>query len=121
MKRDIEEPSTNLTTQPLPECQSETIVVIGAGVAGLSAARELKAVGYQVTVLEARDRIGGRVWTSHHLGVPVDLGASSIHNADEGNPLIQLLPSRQKNTYCGSDQKCDRILAKPRSLLSTST
>lgn len=90
MKRDIEESSTNLTTQPLPECQSETIVVIGAGVAGLSAARELKALGYQVTVIEARDRIGGRVWTSHHLGVPVDLGASWIHGADAGNPLTQL-------------------------------
>ncbi len=65
------------------------VVVIGAGMAGLSAARALRASGYQVVVLETRSRIGGRVRTDRSLGVPVDLGASWIHGVD-GNPIIKL-------------------------------
>ena len=54
--------------------------------AGLTAARILHDTGFAVTVLEARDRIGGRTWTDDSLGVPCDLGASWIHGADD-NPL----------------------------------
>jgi monoamine oxidase len=54
--------------------------------AGLAAARILHDTGFQVTVLEARDRIGGRTWTDESLGVPCDLGASWVHGADD-NPL----------------------------------
>ncbi|OWM75006.1 hypothetical protein CDL15_Pgr021357 [Punica granatum] len=55
------------------------IIVIGAGPAGLTAARHLKRQGFSVTVLEARSRIGGRVYTDRSsLSVPVDLGASII-------------------------------------------
>lgn len=63
-------------------CDSETrkrIIVIGAGPAGLTAARHLQRQGFSVTVLEARSRLGGRVYTDHSsLSVPVDLGASII-------------------------------------------
>ncbi|WP_144711759.1 NAD(P)/FAD-dependent oxidoreductase [Curtobacterium pusillum] len=65
------------------------VVVVGAGVAGLAAARALALGGRRVVVLEARDRIGGRTWTDSALGVPVDLGASWIHGID-GNPLRDL-------------------------------
>ncbi|MEQ8308465.1 MAG: NAD(P)/FAD-dependent oxidoreductase [Hoeflea sp.] len=66
------------------------VLVIGAGMAGLGAARALRARGLSVLVLEARDRIGGRVHTSRMVpGWAVDLGASWIHGA-RGNPLTDL-------------------------------
>lgn len=65
------------------------VVVVGAGLAGLGAARELHGLGYQVTVVEGRDRRGGRTFTDHSLGLPLDLGASWIHGI-EGNPLSAL-------------------------------
>jgi monoamine oxidase len=62
------------------------VVVVGAGLAGLGAARALRDRGIEVVVLEARDRIGGRV----HTGARgVDLGAHWIHGS-EGNPLTNL-------------------------------
>src|SRR6185436_16299522 len=68
---------------------SADVIVIGAGIAGLAAARTLADAGASVVVLEARDRIGGRVWTDRSLGVPIDLGASWIHGV-EGNPITEL-------------------------------
>ena len=65
------------------------VVVVGAGMAGLAAARQLADAGVDVTVLEARDRIGGRMWTDSSLGVPIDLGAAWIHGT-KGNPLVAL-------------------------------
>jgi monoamine oxidase len=62
------------------------VLVIGAGAAGLSAARALQDSGIEVAVLEARDRIGGRVWTIHDRAarVPVELGAEFIHGRAPG-------------------------------------
>ncbi len=54
-------------------------IVVGAGVAGLSAARLLAGAGRRVVVLEARDRVGGRVWTDRSDGLVTDMGASWIH------------------------------------------
>jgi monoamine oxidase len=65
---------------------SETadVIVIGAGAAGLAAARLLAQAGRHVLVLEARDRIGGRIWTVHNLsGVPVELGAEFVHGRSQ--------------------------------------
>ncbi len=64
-------------------------IVIGAGLAGLAAARELQSYGVKVVVLEARERVGGRVWTDHSLGFPVDMGASWIEGV-RGNPINRL-------------------------------
>ncbi len=56
------------------------VVVIGAGAAGVAAARSLRAAGRDVMTLEARDRLGGRVWTTLDLApFPVELGAEYIH------------------------------------------
>ena len=68
--------------------QVDRVVVIGAGIAGLAAASRLRRVGIACVVLEARDRIGGRLHTVDLAGVPVDLGGSSIHHPI-GNLLAQ--------------------------------
>ncbi len=73
-----------------PSADAATVIVIGAGMAGLAAARTLHDSGYNVTVLEARDRIGGRVWSSQKWPeATVDLGASWIHGVRR-NPLTAI-------------------------------
>jgi monoamine oxidase len=68
---------------------ARSVAVIGAGLAGLAAAQSLRVRGFAPILVEARDRIGGRIWTSHLGGRPVDLGASWIHG-NRGNPLTKL-------------------------------
>ncbi|MGX2998283.1 flavin monoamine oxidase family protein [Streptomyces sp. JNUCC 64] len=61
------------------------VIVVGAGYAGGTAARELRARGLTVTVLEARDRIGGRIWTDTFAGQSVELGGAWV---SPDQPLI---------------------------------
>lgn len=65
---------------PVPRPSPE-VIVLGAGAAGLAAADELARAGRSVLVLEARGRVGGRVWTRRMAGIeaPVELGAEFIH------------------------------------------
>ncbi|WP_246389205.1 flavin monoamine oxidase family protein [Microvirga mediterraneensis] len=65
------------------------VAIVGAGSAGIAAARRLLASGATVTILEARDRIGGRTVTRRFKGHPVDLGAHWLH-AGPINPLVAL-------------------------------
>lgn len=55
------------------------VIVIGAGFAGLTAARELSQHGRTVTILEAKDRIGGRTWLEERMGRPLELGGTWVH------------------------------------------
>ena len=64
------------------------VVIVGAGCAGLAAAKRLLAQGLTVTVVEAMDRIGGRAWTTTtDFGIPFDIGCAWIHAADR-NPFF---------------------------------
>ena len=94
-----------LAALPVSACaatpQGKTIV-IGAGIAGLTAARLLTVAGYQVIVLEGRDRIGGRLHTSNAWAdLPIDLGASWIHGTDN-NPLTRLAVDARAKTIATS-------------------
>ncbi len=73
-------------TQPESDARGLRVLVIGAGLAGIGAARTLRQAGATVTILEARERIGGRVHQREALGTRLDLGAAWIHDV-RGNPL----------------------------------
>ena len=64
----------------------ERVVVIGAGIAGLTVANALTHGGVECVVVEARDRIGGRLHTVNLAGSPVDMGGSWMHTPI-GNPM----------------------------------
>ncbi|WP_027550112.1 FAD-dependent oxidoreductase [Bradyrhizobium sp. Cp5.3] len=84
-------PVLRATAAPLP--RDADIVVIGAGVAGIAAARRIMATGRKVVVVEAASRIGGRCITdSATFDVPFDRGARWMHNP-ETNPMIRLARS----------------------------
>ena len=77
----------------------ERVLVVGAGIAGLTAANALTHAGVECVVLEARDRIGGRLHTVDVGGSPVDLGGSWIHMPG-GNPMSAF--ARLAGVPCGS-------------------
>src|SRR5438309_7598812 len=93
------------------------VLIIGAGAAGLSAALELSRAGLRVEIIEARDRVGGRMFTRHDptLNHAVELGAEFVHGLA---PEIWL-PVQQRNLkvtevegdlWCSIDgklQKCN--------------
>jgi monoamine oxidase len=75
------------------------IAIIGAGAAGIAAARRVVAAGKRVLLLEAADRAGGRCLTdTGRFGVPVDLGAHWIH-MPELNPVAKLAPGAGLDVY----------------------
>ena len=84
---------SNARSVSQPQPRKFDVIVVGAGVAGLAAARRLKSQGSSVLILEARRRIGGRVWTDTSMpGVSLDLGASWIQGT-KGNPITSLARS----------------------------
>ena len=103
--------------QTYMEARGKRILVIGAGMAGLTAARELAEAGRKVLVLEARDRVGGRIRTRREEGEILELGAEFIH----GRPpeLWDLIREAGLETYAldgkdacyknGKLKKCDEL------------
>lgn len=68
------------------------VLVVGAGIAGAGAAQQLHEAGVAVTVLESRDRVGGRIHANTSWGAPVEMGAAWIHGVT-GNPVTGLARS----------------------------
>jgi monoamine oxidase len=78
--------------------KNQTVIIVGAGIAGLAAAKKLKEKGFKVIVLEAQDKVGGRLRTNRSLGVAFDEGASWIHGVT-GNPITTLAQQAGMNTF----------------------
>jgi monoamine oxidase len=96
----------------------ERVIVVGAGISGLTAAQALHRAGVECVVLEARDRIGGRLHTMEVAQAPVDMGGSWIHTPI-GNPLrrfaaqagIQCTPGNPLPSLAIYDAVEERLLA----------
>ena len=73
------------------------VVIVGAGPAGLTAARELKKAGLSVAVLEARDRVGGRTWTDTIDGAMLEIGGQWV--SPDQTELLALLDELGLKTY----------------------
>ncbi|MDL5351406.1 NAD(P)/FAD-dependent oxidoreductase [Microbacterium sp. zg-YB36] len=73
------------------------VVIVGAGVAGLTAANELRKAGLSVAVLEARDRVGGRLWTDTIDGAMLEIGGQWV--SPDQDALIETLADLGLETF----------------------
>ena len=80
----------------------KTVIVIGAGISGLAAAKKLKQKGFKIIVLEAQEKVGGRIRTDRSSGIAFDLGASWLHRPN-GNPITNLASQAGAATFLTND------------------
>jgi len=92
-----------LETEVTPVITDKKIIIIGAGISGLAAAKKLKAAGFTVVVLEAQEKAGGRLRTDRSIGIAFDEGASWIHGP-KGNPITAIASQAGASTYLTDDE-----------------
>ena len=90
------------------DLEGKKITVIGAGISGLTAANVLKNRGGEVTVLEAKNHVGGRIQTDWNLGAPFELGAGWIHGPSAENP-VRSLADKVDSTFFITDDEAIEI------------
>lgn len=98
--------------KPIPSKKLGKVIVIGAGISGLAAAQQLQQFGMDVIVLEARDRVGGRIATFRKNNYIADLGAMVVTGI-WGNPMtilsrqtgMEMVPIRQACPLYGAGGK----------------
>lgn len=103
-------------SKPIPSKKLGKVIVIGAGISGLAAAQQLQQFGMEVVVLEARDRVGGRIATFRKNNYFADLGAMVVTGI-YGNPIttlsrqtgMEMVPIKQACPLFGS---CGKPVAK---------
>lgn len=103
-------------SKPIPTKKMGKVIVIGAGISGLAAAQQLQQFGMEVVVLEARDRVGGRIATFRKNNYFADLGAMVVTGI-YGNPIttlsrqtgMEMVPIKQACPLYGS---CGKPVAK---------
>jgi monoamine oxidase len=108
-------PSQPELSQPDPSqpADPKSILIVGAGMAGLAAARSLVDAGWPACLIEARDRIGGRVHTTRDWGAPLEMGASWIHGTT-GNPLTELAQKLQLQLIPTDYYRSTKLAVDPR-------
>lgn len=87
-----------------PVLTDKKIIIIGAGISGLAAAKKLKTAGFTVVVLESQEKIGGRLRTDRSIGIAFDEGASWIHGPKGGNPITAIASQAGASTYLTDDE-----------------
>jgi monoamine oxidase len=86
-------------TLPRSSGNGRSVVVLGAGIAGLVSAYELQRAGYRVTVIEARDRIGGRAWTIRSGDRIAQIGRPDQHARFDPGLYFNAGPARIPSTH----------------------
>ncbi|TAH06053.1 MAG: FAD-dependent oxidoreductase [Runella slithyformis] len=88
---------SNQPKEPGPKTPKR-VVIVGAGIAGIGAANSLQAAGFEVTILESQNYVGGRICSEVHGDVCFNLGANWIHGA-HGNPFMEIMSETGTKVY----------------------